>query len=122
MRFLGALVFALGNPDKNRSWNIFHPLFGAGLQTCSCRGWLAIVAPTLFFILSLVGLMHQYSSPLLNTFVLICNLIILICGFLKISVSSVLIDRKRSFDSLKEGVFLMLVAGAVIFINHRFIP
>jgi hypothetical protein len=112
MKFIGAFLWALGDPDKKRLWNVFHPLSGAGSCHSRARCLSGILVPTIVFF-GLIGVLHYSQISYLKYFALFLNLIFLSSGFLKLSVSSVIENPKISSRIRVEGIYFMLLAGTI---------
>lgn len=109
MSFIGALLWALGDPDKNRKLNVLHPLSVTvgGLSDRLQMYRLCII----FMIFGALYLVEQYSDYFSKSVTIICLSVLLCSGFLRVCVSAILINKNIKVRVLREGLILMVLSG-----------
>ncbi|MDB2447156.1 hypothetical protein N9W79_00880 [bacterium] len=116
MKFVGALIWALGDPDQSRSLNVFHPLSGVVSSTTRFRRVLGYFLPLavyalLYFLTASAKV--RYSEELATY----TPLVIMLAGFLKLPVSSVIRDMGVRKSVLSEGCFIMFLSGVFVYFS-----
>lgn len=128
MKFIGALIWATGDPDKKRSLNVLHPLALSselsGRKADSSYLFTCYLAPVLLAALALV-VVNQSTTPNLLVawypiILLVISSVLGLSGFSKICVSRVIVSNEHKRLVFYHGIFC-LAASALTILNLYFL-